>query len=115
VFFITSATYAAVSLYGYTTKKSLSSMGTFMIMGMFGLMIASIVNIFLKSDGLSWAISVLGVLIFAGLTAWDTQRIKSDYLAGYGDQKSAIFGALSLYLNFVNMFQFMLSLLGEKE
>jgi uncharacterized protein len=115
VFFITSATYAAVSLYGYTAKKSLSGMGTFMIMGLFGLMIASLVNIFLKSDALSWAISVGGVLIFAGLTAWDTQRIKDEYLHGYADKKSSIFGALSLYLNFVNMFQFMLSLLGDKE
>jgi uncharacterized protein len=121
VFFITAAAFGALSLFGYTTKKDLSAMGTFLLIGLFGLMIASLANIFFKSDMMQFIISVVGVLIFAGLTAWDTQRLKSDYVHEYAyadaatAQKSAIFGALSLYMNFVNMFQFLLSLLGSKD
>lgn len=118
-FLVTSIAFAGLSLYGYTTKKSLSAMGSFMMMGLIGLIVASIVNIFLASSALSFAISVAGVLIFAGLTAWDTQKIKNDYLehAEYGDQdwlgKSAIMGALMLYLDFINMFMFLLRFLGS--
>ena len=118
VFFITAATFGGVSLYGYTTKKELSGMGSFLIMGLIGLVIASVVNIFLASSALQFAISVIGVLVFAGLTAWDTQRLKEMYL--YSDMgpeeaaKMSVNGALSLYLNFVNMFQMLLSLFGNK-
>ncbi|MBX9911755.1 MAG: Bax inhibitor-1/YccA family protein [Beijerinckiaceae bacterium] len=118
VFFITAATFGGVSLYGYTTKKALSGMGSFLIMGLIGLVIASVVNIFLASSALQFAISVIGVLVFAGLTAWDTQRLKEMYL--YSDMgpeeaaKMSVNGALSLYLNFVNMFQMLLSLFGNK-
>ncbi|AMJ62137.1 Bax inhibitor-1/YccA family protein [Bosea sp. PAMC 26642] len=119
VFFITAATFGALSLYGYTTKKSLSAMGSFLIMGLIGLMIASIVNIFLASSALSFAISAIGVLVFAGLTAWDTQRLKEMYLYSDMDAESAaklsVNGALSLYLNFINMFQMLLSLFGSKQ
>jgi hypothetical protein len=118
VFFITAATFGGVSLYGYTTKKALSGMGSFLIMGLIGLVIASLVNIFLQSSALGFAISAIGVLVFAGLTAWDTQRLKEMYL--YSDMgpeeaaKMSVNGALSLYLNFVNMFQMLLSLFGSK-
>ena len=119
VFFITSAAFACLSVYGYTTKKDLSGFGTFLFMGVIGLIIAGIVNIFLQSGALAFAVSVLGVLIFAGLTAYDTQRIKDEYysVAGNGEamKKASIFGALALYLDFVNMFQFLLSLLGSDE
>jgi uncharacterized protein len=116
VFFITSATFGALSLFAYTTKKDLSGMGTFLMIGLIGLMIASIVNIFLQSGMMSFIISVIGVLVFAGLTAWDTQRLKNDYIAGIGtDHAAAIHGALSLYLNFINMFQSLLSLFGNRE
>ncbi len=121
VFFITAIAFAGLSLYGYTTKKDLSGWGTFLIMGVIGLIVASIVNIFLASPAIMFAISVLGVLIFAALTAYDTQRIKTEYVAHaqHGDQewlaKSAIFGALSLYLNFINMFMFLLQLFGQRE
>jgi FtsH-binding integral membrane protein len=121
VFFITAATFAAASLYGYTTKKDLTSMSTFLMMGMIGLLIATVVNIFLASSMLSWIISVVGVLIFTALTAYDSQRLKDEYLSGgevYGldsQEKSSIFGAFTLYLNFIVLFQYLLSLLGEKK
>jgi uncharacterized protein len=117
VFFISAAAFGALSLYGYTTQRSLDAMGSFLIMGLFGLIIASLVNIFLKSSGLDWALSVIGVLIFAGLTAWDTQKIKEMYdvqddgtIAG----RKAIMGALSLYLDFINMFMMLLRLFGDR-
>jgi len=117
VFFISAATFGALSLYGYTTQRSLDGMGSFLIMGLFGLIIASLVNIFLKSSGLDWALSVIGVLIFAGLTAWDTQKIKEMYspmddgtIAG----RKAVLGAFVLYLDFINMFLFLLRLFGDR-
>jgi len=115
-FFITAATFGAMSLWGYTTKRDLTGMGAFMLMGLFGLLIASLVNLFLLSSGLQWMVSIAGVVIFTGLTAWDVQRIKQTYAAGWGTEandKLAIFGALSLYLNFINLFQFILSLTGD--
>jgi uncharacterized protein len=119
VFFITAAAFAGLSLVGYTTKKDLSGMGKFLMMGLIGLMIASIVSIFMKSSALQFAINVIGVLIFAGLTAYDTQRLKEEYYYVAGDAtmagKASISGALSLYLNFINMFQMLLSLFGNKE
>jgi uncharacterized protein len=117
-FFVTATAFLGLSLFGYTTKKDLSAMGTFLIMGAIGLLVAMIVNIFLGSSTLQMVISFLGVLIFAGLTAYDTQRIKSEYLHFAGHEsigKLAIMGALSLYLDFVNMFQFLLSFLGDRE
>ncbi len=118
-FFITAASFGALSLYGYTTKRDLSAMGSFLMMGLFGLIIASVVNIFLGSTALQFAISVIGVLIFAGLTAYDTQRIKSmyDYVANDETMmgRTAIMGALSLYLDFINMFMFLLQFLGNRE
>ncbi len=118
VFFITAATFGGLSLYGYTTKRSLSGMGSFLIMGLIGLIIASLVNLFMASSALSFAISVLGVLIFAGLTAYDTQKLKEMYLYGGFDgemaAKMSVNGALTLYLDFINMFQFLLSLLGDR-
>ncbi|WP_108483058.1 Bax inhibitor-1 family protein [Oceaniglobus ichthyenteri] len=121
VFLVTSISFAGLSLWGYTTKKDISAWGSFLIMGVIGLIVASIVNIFLGSPAIMFAISVIGVLIFAGLTAYDTQRIKTDYIAHAQamDQewlgKSAIMGALSLYLNFINMFMMLLSLFGNRE
>src|SRR5215510_7773927 len=119
VFFITAASFGALSLWGYTTQRDLSGMGSFLIMGLFGIIIASLVNIFLASSALQWAISVIGVLVFAGLTAWDTQRLKSEYIYGAmeGDvlERSAIMGALSLYLDFLNLFTFLLQLLGSRD
>ncbi|WP_170409561.1 Bax inhibitor-1/YccA family protein [Ruegeria atlantica] len=121
VFLITSIAFAGLSLYGYVTKKDLSGMGTFLIMGLIGLIVAMVVNIFLQSPAMMYAISVIGVLIFAGLTAYDTQKIKTTYLqmAHSGDQewlgKAAIMGALSLYLDFINMFMFLLQLFGSRE
>ena len=120
-FLITSAAFAGLSLWGYTTKKDISGWGSFLIMGVIGLIIASIVNIFLGSPAIQFAISALGVLIFAGLTAYDTQKIKTDYLAHAHSMdsewlaKSAIMGALNLYLDFVNLFMFMLQFLGNRE
>ncbi|MBN2631509.1 MAG: Bax inhibitor-1/YccA family protein [Rhodobacteraceae bacterium] len=120
-FFVTAIAFASLSLYGYTTKKDLSGMGTFLLMGLIGLIVASIVNIFLASSALAFAVSVIGVLIFAGLTAYDTQSIKTEYVehAMSMDQdwlgKSAIMGALRLYLDFINMFMFLLSFLGNRE
>jgi len=119
VFFITAASFGALSLYGYTTKRDLSGMRTFLFMGLVGLIIASLVNLWLGSSMLQFIVSVVGVLVFAGLTAWDTQRLKSEYIYAAADgetmERSAIMGALSLYLNFINMFQFLLSLLGTRE
>jgi uncharacterized protein len=120
-FFITAATFASASLIGYTTKRDLTRMGMFLVVGLIGILIAAIVNIFLASSMLTFVISVLGVVIFTGLTAYDCQNLKNDYLTNgevYGfdsPQKSALFGALSLYLNFVNIFQMLLSLLGNRE
>ncbi len=121
VFLITSVAFAGLSLWGYTTKKDISAWGSFLIMGVIGLIVASIVNIFLGSPALMFAISAIGVLIFAGLTAYDTQKIKTDYIARaqHADSewlgKSAIMGALHLYLDFINMFMFMLQLFGNRE
>ena len=119
IFMVTAATFAALSLYGYTTKRDLSGWGTFLVMGLIGVMIASIVNIFLQSPALQFAFSVIGVLVFAGLTAYDTQRLKDEYSIISGDQAAmqagSVWGALSLYLNFVNMFQLLLSLFGSRE
>lgn len=117
-FFITAASFGALSLYGYTTKKNLSGMGTFLFMGLIGLIIASIVNIFMASSMLQFVISVAGVLIFAGLTAYDTQRIKQSYYmmaTGEAVAKGAIMGAVNLYLDFVNLFMFLLQFLGNRE
>ena len=121
VFLITAIAFAGLSLWGYTTKKDISGWGSFLIMGVIGLVVASIVNIFLGSPAIMFAISVLGVLIFAGLTAYDTQNIKNTYLAHahHGDQewlgKAAIMGALNLYLDFINMFMMLLQLFGDRE
>ncbi|MFC7705250.1 Bax inhibitor-1 family protein [Plastorhodobacter daqingensis] len=120
-FLITAIAFAGLSLYGYTTKKDLSGMGTFLMMGLIGLIVAMIVNIFLGSPAIMFAISVIGVLIFAGLTAYDTQAIKTEYIqhAAHADQewlgKSAIMGALRLYLDFLNLFMFLLQFLGNRE
>ena len=118
VFFITAAMFAGTSLYGYTTQSDLSKMGSFMMMGLIGIVLASLVNIFLASSALQFAISVIGVVVFVGLTAWDTQRIKSEYAEHYGHEantKLAVMGALSLYLNFINLFQMLMSLMGERD
>ncbi len=117
-FFATSAAFLTMSLWGYTTKKDLSGFGTFLIMGVVGLIVAMLVNMFLRSDALSLAISAIGVLLFAGLTAYDTQKIKSIYFQVAGSDmlgKAAILGALTLYLDFINMFQFLLSFMGNRE
>jgi uncharacterized protein len=116
-FFASAAGFAGLSLFGYTTKKDLSGFGTFAIMGVFGIFIAMLINVFLKSTGLELAISILGVLLFAGLTAYDTQRIKSMYFSVAGTSfatKSVIMGALQLYIDFVNMFLFLLRLFGDR-
>ncbi len=121
VFLVTSIAFAGLSLYGYVTKKDLSGMGTFLMMGVIGLVVAMVINLFLQSPAIMFAVSILGVLIFAGLTAYDTQKIKTTYLqmAHSGDQewlgKAAIMGALNLYLDFINMFMFLLQLLGNRE
>jgi len=117
-FFATAAAFAGLSLVGYTTKKDLTGMGSFLTMGLIGIIVAMLINIFLQSTVLQLAVSILGVLIFAGLTAYDTQRLKMDYyrLAGTDFMgKAVILGALSLYLDFINMFQFLLSFLGSRE
>ncbi|NCO17067.1 MAG: Bax inhibitor-1/YccA family protein, partial [Alphaproteobacteria bacterium] len=119
-FFVTAIAFLSLSLYGYTTKRNLSGMGTFLMMGVIGLIVASLLNMFIfESSALQFAVSVLGLLIFAGLTAYDTQRLKSEYvqMAGMGAtgqqlSASAIGGALSLYLNFLNMFMFLLQFMG---
>src|SRR5262245_4217512 len=118
VFFITAAAFGALSLYGYTTQRDLSGLGGFLIMGLFGVVIASLVNVFLHSTMLQWITSVVGVLVFSGLTAWDTQRLKNEYIYGAMDgevmERAAIRGALSLYLDFINLFTLLLQLLGEE-
>jgi hypothetical protein len=117
-FFITAASFGALSLYGYSTKRDLSAMGSFLIMGLFGLIIASLVNIFLASSAMQFAISVIGVLIFAGLTAYDTQSIKESYHESHSSEmagRNAIMGALRLYLDFINLFLFLLRFLGNRE
>jgi len=117
-FFATAASFLALSLYGYTTKKDLSGMGTFLIMGVVGLFVAMIINMFMKSPVFDLAISAIGVLLFAGLTVYDTQRIKSLYfaVAGHGEAmaKTAVMGALQLYLDFINMFLFLLRFMGDR-
>jgi uncharacterized protein len=121
VFFITAASFGALSLYGYTTKRDLTGIGSFAIMGMFGILIAMLVNAFLGSTMMQFIISIVGVLVFSGLTAYDTQRLKNDYIYGYASQggdvaeRAAITGALSLYLNFINLFTFLLQLLGQRD
>lgn len=118
VFFITAATFGATALYGYTTKRDLSRFGSFLFMGLIGIVIASLVNIFVGSSALQFAISVIGVLVFTGLTAWDTQRIKEEYYQYAGSDvlaKGAIMGALSLYLNFINLFTMLLQLMGARQ
>ena len=115
--FITAASFGALSLWGYTTKRDLSGMGSFLIMGLFGLIIASLVNLFLQSSALQFAVSVIGVLVFAGLTAYDTQRIKSMYYEGDAEEtagKKAIMGALALYLDFITLMIMLLHLLGQR-
>lgn len=117
-FFITAAAFGALSLWGYTTKRDLTGMGSFLIMGVFGLIIAMVVNIFLQSSALQFAVSAIGVLIFAGLTAYDTQKIKEMYFDGDGAVamgRKAIMGALRLYLDFINLFMFMLHFMGNRE
>jgi len=116
-FFATAGAFAGLSLFGYTTKKDLSGFGTFLIMGVVGLLIAMLVNMFFPMPALAMAISVLGVLIFAGLTAYDTQRLKNEYYVLAGTEyagKAVVMGALSLYLDFINMFQFLLSFMGDR-
>ena len=121
IFLITAIAFASLSFWGYTTKKDISGWGAFLIMGVVGLLVAMIVNIFLQSEAIMFAISAIGVLIFAGLTAYDTQKIKNDYIAhaAHGDSewlgKAAIMGALNLYLDFINMFIFLLQLFGNRE
>jgi uncharacterized protein len=117
-FFATAVAFLSLSLWGYTTKRDLSGLGTFLIMGLVGLIVVMLGNIFIRSDALSMVISVVGVFLFAGLTAYDTQKIKSTYAYVAGTDmigKAAILGALTLYLDFINMFQFLLSLLGNRE
>ena len=117
-FFITAASFGALSLFGYTTKRDLTGMGSFLLIGLIGLILASIINIFLMSSMMAFIISAIGVLIFAGLTAYDTQRLKMTYYALGGDQNAmgvaTSYGALSLYINFINMFQFLLALFGGR-
>ena len=119
VFLITASTFGAMSIYGYTTKKDLTSFGSFLIMGLIGIMIASLINIFLKSSGLDFAISLLGVFIFIGLTAYDTQRIKQTYYHFAGNDemvtKMAVMGALNLYMDFINLFIMLLRFFGERK
>ena len=118
VFFVSAASFGALSLWGYTTQRDLSGMGSFLIMGLFGIIIASLVNVFLGSTMMQWIISVVGVLIFAGLTAYDTQRLKNEYYGAMGGEvmeRSAIMGALTLYLDFLNLFTMLLSLLGSRD
>jgi hypothetical protein len=117
VFFITATTFLAMSLWGYTTKRDLSGFGHFLMMGLIGVIIAMVVNIFMQSPAISFAISIIGVLVFTGLTAWDTQRIKEMYWEGDGDVvagKKAIMGALALYLDFINLFMMLMQLMGNR-
>jgi FtsH-binding integral membrane protein len=117
-FFVTAASFGALSLYGYTTKKDLSAFGRFLFMGLIGILIASIANMFIQSSALQLAVNILGVLIFAGLTAYDTQRLREMYYQVAGTEfagKFAVMGALTLYLNFINLFQFLLSFMGNRD
>ena len=120
-FLITAIAFAGLSLYGYTTKKDISGWGSFLIMGVIGVIVAMVINIFLQSPALMFAVSIIGLLVFAGLTAWETQNVKNTYVAhaAHGDQewldKSAYDGALGLYISFLNMFQFLLMLMGNQE
>ena len=117
VFFITAGTFAAMSLYGYTTQRDLTQFGSFLFMGLIGIIIASLVNIFIASSALQFAISVIGVIVFVGLTAYDTQQIKEMYYAGDGSEiasKKAVMGALRLYLDFINLFMMLLQLFGQR-
>jgi len=121
VFLVTSIAFASLSLWGYTTKKDISGWGSFLFMGLIGIIVASIVNIFITSSALGFAVSVIGVLLFAGLTAYDTQNIKNTYLQNVREgnaewlDKSATMGALSLYLDFINMFMMLLSIFGDRK
>jgi FtsH-binding integral membrane protein len=119
VFFITAASFGALSLWGYTTRRDLTGMGSFLLMGLFGFVIASLVNAVIGSNTLQFVVSVVGVLVFAGLTAWDTQRLKNEYIYGAMEgevaERAAIIGALSLYLNFINLFTLLLQLLGQRD
>jgi FtsH-binding integral membrane protein len=118
VFFISAAMFAGTALWGYTTKRDLTGMGSFLIMGLIGIIVAGLVNIFIASSALQFAISVIGVLVFTGLTAFDVQRIKETFDEGWGvesNNKLAVFGALSLYLNFINLFTSLLNLFGQRE
>jgi FtsH-binding integral membrane protein len=119
VFFVTAAAFGGLSLYGYTTQRDLSGFGSFLIMGVIGIIVAGLVNLFLQSSALQFAISVIGVLVFAGLTAYDTQQIKDNYYAVMGNaaaaSKAAIMGALNLYLDFINMFTLLLQLFGDRD
>jgi len=119
VFFVTAAAFGGLSLYGYTTRSDLSGWGSFLVMGLIGVILAALVNLFLQSSALQFAISVIGVLVFAGLTAYDTQQIKDNYYAVMGDAaamtKGAIMGALNLYLDFINMFTSLLQLFGNRD
>lgn len=117
-FFVTAGTFLAMSLYGYTTKRDLTAMGSFLMMGLIGLVLASIVGIFFQSSALQFAISVIGVLIFTGLTAWDTQKLKESYSANAGLEaagKLAVYGALSLYMDFINLFMYLLRFMGQRD
>ena len=120
VFFVSAATFGGMSLYGYTTKSDLTKMGSFLFMGLIGIIIASLVNMFIGSTALQFAISIIGVLVFVGLTAYDTQRIKNDYVQyAYAEgtdlaAKRSVFDALSLYLNFINLFMLLLQLFGNR-
>ncbi|CDX30958.1 MULTISPECIES: Bax inhibitor-1/YccA family protein [unclassified Mesorhizobium] len=117
-FFIAATMFGATSLYGYTTRRDLTQFSSFLIMGLIGVVIASLVNLFLGSTALQFAISVIGIAVFVGLTAWDTQTIKEQYAENFdaeSQQKLAVFGAFSLYLNFINIFQLLLNFTGERE
>lgn len=119
VFFITAGTFAATSLYGYTTKRDLTKLGSFMFMGMIGIFFASIANLFVQSGAIHFAVSVIGVVVFTGLAAWQTQSLKESYAYGHGaaeaNAKLAVMGALNLYLSFINLFQMLLNLTGDRE
>ena len=119
VFFIAAAAFGALSLWGYTTRRDLGALGAFAAMGLFGIVLAGVVNLFLGSSSVQWVVSVIGVLVFSGLTAWDTQRLKGEYLYGAMDgeiaERSAILGALSLYLDFVNLFTLLLEGMGQRD
>jgi uncharacterized protein len=117
-FFIAAAMFGGTSLYGYTTKRDLSQFGSFLIMGLIGVVIASLVNLFLASSALQFVISIIGIVVFVGLTAWDTQSIKEQYAENFdveSKQKLAVFGAFSLYLNFINIFKLLLTFTGQRE